>query len=299
MLKYRLISFPLLLLLAFAVVFWQPYGQVVFIFLALPIALAVVWESCNIVKKLNLPVHRVLALFAGVLLLCKYGYGSVMTDKLPDFPGLASIKSIVCFSLPGLAGIMTFVFTVLMLKTLFCREENKHLAVISAFTTPGVILFAMLPVTALVIIYLKYGALIFLSLVLATKASDTGGYIVGMLSNKLMKNGNHKIVPSISPKKSWEGTIGAAIFSIGVTALLTHFNCIKLGVAEICIFGFLAFLGSFAGDLTESQLKRAAGIKDSANWIPGMGGILDVLDSFIYNAPLFYLALESGVLLCQ
>ena len=152
---------------------------------------------------------------------------------------------------------------------------------------------------ALIRIYLNYGALIFLSLVLATKASDTGGYIVGMLSNKLMKNGNHKIVPSISPKKSWEGTVGAAIFSIGTAALLTHFNCIKLDLVQIFIFGFLAFLGSFAGDLTESQLKRSAGIKDSANWIPGMGGILDVLDSFIYNAPMFYLVLELGVISCQ
>ena len=285
MLKYRLISFPLLLLLAFAVVFWQPYGKFIFMILALPITAAAVLESGNIVRRLQLSVHRYLALLAGVLLLAKYGYSIVFPEKMQY--------------LPGVAGVMVFVFTVLMLKTLFCREENKIPAVISAFVTPGVVLFAVLPIITLAAVYLKYGALIFLSLVLATKASDTGGYIVGMLSRKLMKNGNHKIVPSISPKKSWEGTIGAALFSIGVTALLVHFNCIKLGVAEIFIFGFLAFLGSFAGDLTESQLKRAAGIKDSANWIPGMGGILDVLDSFIYNAPLFYLALESGVLSCQ
>ena len=287
MLKYRLISFPLLLLLAFAVVFWQPYGRNIFMFLALPITLAVVWESCNIVRKLQLSVHRYLALFAGVLILARYGYGVVFQEKLSYFPGLA--------------GIMTFVFTVLMLKTLFCREENKIPAVVSAFVTPGVILFAMLPVVTLVAIYLKYGALIFLSLVLATKASDTGGYIVGMLSNKLMKNGNHKIVPSISPKKSWEGTVGAALFSIGTAFLLNKFDCLTLDLNcwQLVIFGFLAFLGSFAGDLTESCLKRAAGIKDSGSWIPGMGGIMDVLDSFLYNAPLFYLALKSGVLVCQ
>ena len=285
MFKYRLISFPLLLLLAFAVVFWQPYGRFIFMILALPVTLAAVYESCNIVRLLQLPIHRFLAMFAAVLLLGKYAYGTVFPDH---------VKMV-----PGWLGIVTFVFVVLMLKTLFCKEESKNLTVICAFVTPGVLLFAVLPVITLAVIYLKYGALVFLSLVLATKASDTGGYIFGMLSNKLMKNGNHKIVPAISPKKSWEGTVGAALFSIGVTALLVYCNCIKLGVAEIFIFGFLAFLGSFSGDLTESQLKRAAGIKDSANWIPGMGGILDVLDSFIYNAPLFYLALESGVLSCQ
>ena len=285
MFKYRLISFPLLLALAFAVVFWQPYGGYIFILLVLPVALAAVLESCNIVRKLQLPVHRYLALLAAVLLLAKYGYGTVFPAEMR--------------CLPELSGIMVFVFTVLMLKTLFCRENNKTSAVICAFVTPGVVLFAMLPVISLAGIYLEYGAMIFLSLVLATKAADTGGYIAGMLSNKLMKHGNHKIVPSISPKKSWEGTVGAAIFSIVTALLLVRFECITMNVAETVIFGFCAFLGSFAGDLTESQLKRAAGIKDSANWIPGMGGILDVLDSFIYNAPIFYLALKSGVLVCQ
>ena len=285
MFKYRLISFPLLLALAFAVVFWQPYGGYIFMVLVLPVALAAVLESCNIVRKLQLPVHRYLALLAAVLLLAKYGYGTVFPAEMR--------------CLPELSGIMVFVFTVLMLKTLFCRENNKTSAVICAFVTPGVVLFAMLPVISLAGIYLEYGAMIFLSLVLATKAADTGGYIAGMLSNKLMKNGNHKIVPSISPKKSWEGTVGAAIFSIVTALLLVRFECITMNVAETVIFGFCAFLGSFAGDLTESQLKRAAGIKDSANWIPGMGGILDVLDSFIYNAPIFYLALKSGVLVCQ
>lgn len=285
MFKYRLISFPLLLALAFAVVFWQPYGGYIFMVIVLPAALAAVLESCNIVRKLQLPVHRYLALLAAVLLLAKYGYGTV-------FP-----TGMRCF--PELPGIMVFVFTVLMLKTLFCREANKTSAVICAFVTPGVVLFAMLPVISLAGIYLEFGAMTFLSLALATKAADTGGYIAGMLSNKLMKNGNHKIVPSISPKKSWEGTVGAAVFSIGTALLLVRFECITMNVAGTVIFGFCAFLGSFAGDLTESQLKRAAGIKDSANWIPGMGGILDVLDSFIYNAPIFYLALKSGVLVCQ
>ena len=283
MFKYRLISFPLLLLLAFAVVFWQPYGRFIFMILALPVTLAAVYESCNIVRLLQLPIHRFLAMSGAVLLLVKYAYGTVFPDH---------VKMV-----PGWLGIVTFVFVVLMLKTLFCKEESKNLTVICAFVTPGVLLFAVLPVITLAVIYLKYGALVFLSLVLVTKASDTGGYIFGMLSNKLMKNGNHKIVPSISPKKSWEGTVGAALFSIGTAFLLVHFQCIELLPWQTAVFGFLAFLGSFAGDLTESQLKRAAGIKDSANWIPGMGGILDVVDSFIYNAPLFYLALENGVIL--
>jgi phosphatidate cytidylyltransferase len=141
----------------------------------------------------------------------------------------------------------------------------------------------------------------FLFLVLVTKSMDTGGYIFGLLTNKYMPGGNHKIVPSISPKKSWEGFFGGIAFSVGVALLLWKcgWQPFTMGVWMTVISGVVLALGSFAGDLTESALKRAAGIKDSANWIPGMGGILDVLDSFIYNSPLFYLALESGVLLCQ
>lgn len=277
MLKYRLISFPLLLLLAFAVVFWQPYGTLIFKVLALPVALAAVWESCNLAEKLDLPVNRLLAMVFAVCCISIYG--------------------ILQFPLNGVRGVwivLTALLVLLMLKTLFTAEAKRSRAVIAAFVTPGVLLIALLPVITLIRIYLNYGALIFLSLVLATKASDTGGYIVGMLSNKLMKNGNHKIVPSISPKKSWEGTAGAALFSIGTALIFAACGVITLPTWGVCLFGFFAFLGSFGGDLTESQLKRAADIKDSAHWIPGMGGILDVIDSFIYNAPLFYLALTSG-----
>ena len=253
--------------------------------LALPVAAAAVWESCAIAGKLNLPTHRILALILAMLVMAGYGFGTTLPEQTA--------------SLPDITTLLILWFAVSMAMILFVREEKRGKFTAAALATPGVLIFALLPVVTLTRIYLDYGAMIFLSLVLATKASDTGGYIVGMLTNKLMKNGNHKIVPSISPKKSWEGTVGAAVFSIAVAWLLVHFECIELTGTEMLIFGFLAFLGSFAGDLTESQLKRTAMIKDSANWIPGMGGILDVLDSFIYNAPLFYLVLENGVIICQ
>lgn len=285
MFKYRLISFPLLLALAFLVVFGKMYGAITLMVLSVPVAAMAVWESCNIAGKLGLAVSRALALVFAAFVLLKYGIGA------------AAPADVAC--LPDWLTLTIFLFAILMLKTLFCSEKNRTASVAAALVTPGVVLFALLPVVALMRIYMLFGAQVFLALILATKASDTGGYIVGMLSNRWMKNGNHKIVPSISPKKSWEGTVGAALFSIGVAFLMVHFECITLNWWETALFGFFAFLGSFAGDLTESQLKRVANIKDSANWIPGMGGILDVLDSFIYNAPIFYLVLKNGVLICQ
>ncbi len=271
------------MLIAFAVVFIQPVGSWIFMVLTLLITGMTVWEIGTVVRGCKLQINRWLALIFAELLMLKYGTGAWGKSHLAFIPDAAAV-------------IMLMVITGMIL-VLFARDREQQ--IIKAMATPGAVLLAVTLLLPLADIYFSYGALIFLSLVLATKAADTGGYIAGMLSNKLMKNGNHKIVPSISPKKSWEGTVGAAVFSIAVTALLVKFECIELNCWQIVLWGFLAFLGSFAGDLTESQLKRSAGIKDSGSWIPGMGGILDVLDSFIYNAPLFYAVLKSGVIICQ
>jgi phosphatidate cytidylyltransferase len=132
-----------------------------------------------------------------------------------------------------------------------------------------------------------------LFLIAVTKSGDIGAYLVGMSSSKLLPGGNHKIVPSISPKKSWEGTIGGLVSSVAVAIFMSgtipssfHFT---LNIAILA--GIILFIGGFAGDLAESVLKRTAGVKDSGKIIPGIGGVLDLLDSLIINAPLFFLFL--------
>ena len=278
MLKHRIISFPLLLALAFLVVCWKEGGPWIFAALILPITLAAVLEIANIARKLALPVNWFAAAAAALLVMAKCGTGLFLAEYTRFLPSALTVTVVL--------------FCFLMLMLLF--DSDRERAVKRLFVTPGVTVAALLILLPLSRIYFDYDTMVFLALVLCTKASDTGGYIAGMLSNKLMKNGNHKIVPSISPKKSWEGTAGAALFSIGTALIFAACGVITLPTWGVCLFGFFAFLGSFGGDLTESQLKRAADIKDSAHWIPGMGGILDVIDSFIYNAPLFYLALTSG-----
>ncbi len=126
------------------------------------------------------------------------------------------------------------------------------------------------------------GTALLFFVICATKAMDTGGFIFGSISNKLMKNGNHKLCPTISPKKSWEGVVGGILFSLAVGWIF--FKCF----GDHRLWWYLAFSGclgvaSILGDLTESALKRSCGVKDSGNWIPGMGGALDILDSFIYT----------------
>ena len=130
--------------------------------------------------------------------------------------------------------------------------------------------------------YVMVGPTLLFFVVCATKAMDTGGFIFGSISAKIMKNGNHKLCPTISPKKSWEGVVGGMIFSLAVGWIF--FKCF----GDHRLRWYLAFAGclgvaSILGDLTESALKRSCNIKDSGNWIPGMGGALDVLDSFLYT----------------
>ena len=131
----------------------------------------------------------------------------------------------------------------------------------------------------------------FLFFILATKAYDTGGYIAGMLSGKLMKNGNHKLAPSISPAKSWEGLAGGAALSLVAGCGFAAGGALGLHPAWVIALSLVLCIGSMAGDLSESALKRACGVKDSGNLIPGMGGMLDLFDSFIYNGPVLAVVL--------
>ena len=130
-------------------------------------------------------------------------------------------------------------------------------------------------------------------LIAVTKMADVGAYIVGSNSAKL-PSGNHKLAPVLSPKKSWEGLLGGTLFStataIGLSYIpaLVDFNGKPMfNIWEAAVFGLAASVIGLLGDLAESAVKRAANVKDSGK-IPGIGGILDVLDSLIPIAPLFY-----------
>jgi len=99
--------------------------------------------------------------------------------------------------------------------------------------------------------------------------------------------GKHKMAPKISPKKTWEGFAGGVILTLVVAFFIEKFNPDLRG--NWMAVGFLISIFAPLGDLVESQLKRTFGVKDSGNIIPGHGGILDRLDSFIICAPVVYL----------
>lgn len=118
-------------------------------------------------------------------------------------------------------------------------------------------------------------------LLLVSKMGDIGAYLIGS------KFGRHFLIPRISPKKSIEGTIGGFVFSligalIGKTFLpsMSLFHLIALGI----LLGVLAQIG----DLSESLIKRDCSSKDSNTLLPGLGGILDLIDSLLFTTPVFY-----------
>lgn len=121
-----------------------------------------------------------------------------------------------------------------------------------------------------------------------TVASDIGGFFVGAFL------GRHKLAPSISPKKTWEGLAGSAITCMGIGALLLPllldghiWQGVVVGAAVVC--------SATLGDLIESMIKRDLGIKDMGRLLPEHGGVLDRLDSLLATAPVVWLALQIFV----
>ncbi len=123
--------------------------------------------------------------------------------------------------------------------------------------------------------------------VFGTAACDSGAYLIGS------RLGRHKFAPRISPKKTWEGTIGGFLLSVGVVVLSSWL--FDLQVLPAAGMGVLIAVSVIGGDLVESIIKRSVGAKDSGAWIPEQGGVLDVIDGFMFAVVVtyWYLALIS------
>lgn len=123
------------------------------------------------------------------------------------------------------------------------------------------------------------GPLLFL--VALTQFNDVAQFTWGKLFGK------RKIVPRVSPKKTWEGFLGGLCTTICVAALIGPYLT-PMPWAWSALAGFIIALSGFLGDITISASKRDLGVKDASNLIPGHGGILDRVDSLIYSAPVFF-----------
>ena len=183
---------------------------------------------------------------------------------------------------------LLFVFLALLFIILmqFRRRQNSGVIVDISTTLFGIFYVSWFFSFLIKLKYFNENGVGFLSTcLLITKLGDIGAYLVGS------KFGKHPLLPSVSPKKSVEGALGGLIFSVlGALASkpLTHFT-----VPHLVVIGSLLGIMAQLGDLSESLIKRDCQVKDSSNIFPGIGGILDSIDSLLFTAPIFYFYLSA------
>jgi phosphatidate cytidylyltransferase len=124
------------------------------------------------------------------------------------------------------------------------------------------------------------GAALMIYLVVLTQLNDVAQYVWGKLF------GRHKIIPAVSPNKTWEGFLGGVLMTTALSATLGPWLT-PIDLRNAAILGALLGVAGFVGDVTVSALKRDLGLKDTSQFLPGHGGVLDRVDSLTYTAPLF------------
>lgn len=244
------------------------WGPISFSLLFALISALTIHEFGTIVsKQQEVEINKPICMLAGIFLFFGFAYLGVM-------PGQTEVL------IPYL-----FLIIYLLVSELYLKKKNplNNWAYAMMSQIYIALSFAMLNVlayhsTGTSPYNVQYNPILPLSIFIFTWINDTGAYCTGMLFGK------HRLFERISPKKSWEGSIGGGIFSVIAAVVMAHFfPFMSLGIwiglaLTVVVFGTL-------GDLTESLLKRTLGIKDSGNILPGHGGMLDRFDSTLMAVP--------------
>lgn len=259
-----------------------------FVFLIGGLSLVGLWEYYTMLDHKKLPNFKGIGLGCGALFVVGsfYYLSKQGPDRAHDFE---------------LGALLLFMFIVFA-RQMFQRTRDVSPLETMAYTVFGLLYVPWLFSYVTKIVYLLprdasghvTGHFYVLWLLVVTKFSDMGAYVTGSLIGK------HLLVPHISPKKTWEGFLGALVFSAGggwavlklmptQLSRLTSVDALVLGVG----LGFAAIIG----DLAESIIKRSTDVKDSGRLLPGIGGGLDLIDSILFTAPLmfFYLRFIVGI----
>jgi phosphatidate cytidylyltransferase len=263
------------------------YEQLFFVTIA-GIGLLGLWEYYEMLDRRGVPNFKLTALITAVVFFAGsfYTFRSFGPDKSYDF----EIAVLVVFLL------------VVFGRQMFRKTRDVNPLETMAYTLFGLLYIVWLFNFITKIVYLAprgplgepTGQYYVLYLLLVTKFSDMGAYVTGSLF------GRHKLVPHISPHKSWEGLAGAVVFALGGSFGLWYLIPDKLAVfqpMDLLVLGVLLGLAAVIGDLAESIVKRSTEAKDSGGLLPGIGGVLDLIDSVLFTAPImfFYMRLVQGL----
>jgi len=185
-------------------------------------------------------------------------------------------------------GIWEALFFIIALIALFLiqftRRQNQNAVTLIALTLFGIFYIGWFFTFLVKIRLLEDGHKLVAYLLLVTKAGDIGAYLVGS------RFGKHALIPRISPNKSVEGAVGGFLFSV-VFSLVSRSFLGWMSFGTMLIGGILIGVFAQLGDLAESLIKRDYRVKDSSLFLPGLGGTLDVIDSVLFTAPIFYMYL--------
>jgi len=253
----------------------------VFLVLVVFLALTGLVEFYGLAQKRGLPCFKISGVIGGVLLMI--GTFLNVTGKLGTNGSPARVNDFET------SFLILFVLG-LCLRQLMSRDNASGISAI-AVTLLGLMYVPWLLNFLQKICYFPHveGKYFLLYFILLTKFSDMGAYVVGSLI------GRHKMIPRISPGKTWEGFAGAIVVSTGASVVFVHFlggHMAGMNINHAVVLGIILSSTAVIGDLIESLFKRECGAKDSGNVLPGIGGILDLLDSLLFNAPIMYLYLR-------
>jgi len=312
MLKYRLIFGPIMILALLAILLadgyldqvdltgthfarilgrtYLPSGLLLFALIVVLMGFAA-REMCHMFRAKAVPVHTTMIAVAGVV-------GCTLIYLVPYDTDSQTTMAVVA---------TLFVGTVLvtLVQYSWLEQRVQGAIIVGAATALALIYMGMLPGFYLAI-RRWHSAWVIVAIILVTKSCDIGAYFTGRAI------GRHKLIPWLSPKKTWEGLIGGVLFAslvcVGLAALFNYLQAafpdeVRLAgyfepsrvfkptpypLAGAAVAGAVFGLVGQFGDLTASLFKRDAGIKDSGRSIPGFGGIIDVVDSPILVAPVAY-----------
>jgi len=223
---------------------------------------------------------------------------------------LLKMQKISVFSVPGILSLLLLWIFLIPSNYDFFRESTAYSK--SEIFLLGVLLFLIYSVivknrfsfdevskSILAIIYVGIGfyymietrmsesglTLMFFALILIW-ATDSGAYFTGR------SFGKHKLWPEISPKKTIEGSIGGIFYALLVAVCFYFFSDLQIPIIKLLLISVVLSVIGQMGDLVESAFKRHYGVKDSGNLLPGHGGILDRVDSWLFVFPLLYFFLS-------
>jgi len=275
----RLVSWVALWIVALLCIYsgWQTLS----LLLIALFGLAGQWEFYRSQEEKGHKVFKQSGLFCGALIFLNSWYFLIFNPAHAHFVHFGG-ELVIVFSLLGA-----------FIRLVVRQEEHRAPITTAALTLLGLMyvpfLFNFVALLAFMPGSPEQNRFLLIYLLAVTKFSDVGAYVVGSLI------GRHKMIPRISPGKTWEGFAGAILTSLGISIVMVYVlgeHLQALSFNSGIFLGLLLPLISVVGDLAESVVKRDASIKDSGHTIPGIGGALDLIDSILFTAPVLYFYLQ-------